>query len=211
MIGDQIALNERYLQPAVRVLEGISVQKGYVINVAGESGSGKSTLAVALQHVLKEQGMKAVVLHMDDYFILPPATNHAKRESDINWVGPGEVRLDLLQHHIGQFKAGCKTIDKPLVDYAANQILEEKLDLSDVEVLIVEGTYTSLLQVDKSIFLERTYVDTFADRVKRARDPITPFVEQVLEVEHRIISAQGQGAAITIDKNFGIKFRDSHA
>ena len=80
MIGDQIALNERYLQPAVRVLEGITVQKGYVINVVGESGSASAPWRLHC-NMLKEQSIKAVVLRMDDYFILPPTTNHAKKEN----------------------------------------------------------------------------------------------------------------------------------
>ena len=79
-------------------------------------------------------------------------------------------------------------------------------DISGTDVLLIEGTYTASLQVDLSIFINRTYRDTFADRVKRARDPITPFVEQVLEIEHEIIARQGIAANVIIDKNFEIKF-----
>lgn len=208
MIGDKITLSAKYLEPANHILDLIPMENGFTICVAGESGSGKSTLALALQQVMEERGLKAVVLHMDDYFILPPATNHAEREKDISWVGPGEVKLELLQEHIQQFKMGDKVIHKPLVNYSENSIGSEDLDLTEVQVLIVEGTYTSLLETDLRIFINRTYLDTFEDRVKRARDPITPFVESVLAIEHGIISGQAGQADIIIDKTFEIMFRN---
>ena len=49
--------------------------------------------------------------------------------------------------------------------------------------MIVEGTYTPLLKVDLKIFMERNYHDTLKNRIERARDPLTPFVESVLEIE----------------------------
>ncbi len=208
MIGDKITLSAKYLEPAKHILDHIPMQNGFTISVAGESGSGKSTLALALQQVMEERGLKSVVLHMDDYFILPPATNHAEREKDINWVGSGEVKLELLQEHIQQFKMGEKVIHKPLVNYNENSIASEELDLTDVQVLIVEGTYTSLLETDLRIFIDRTYLDTFEDRVKRARDPITPFVESVLAIEHKIIAGQAGFADIVLDKTFEIMFRN---
>lgn len=208
MIGDKVQLNEKYLQPARVIhdrLDGI-IKPGFTLSIAGESGSGKSTLALALQHVLQEKGWKALVLHMDDYFKLPPASNHQKREEDITWVGPGEVHLDLLQNHLDAFKSENKSIVKPLVFYAENEIRSETIDLSGVDILLIEGTYTAALATDLCIFINRTYLDTFEDRVRRARDPITPFVERVLEIEHAIISRLGEKADVIIDKNFEIKF-----
>lgn len=208
MIGDKVQLNEKYLHPARLIYEKYQdiIQPGFTLSIAGESGSGKSTLALALQHVLLENGSKAMVLHMDDYFKLPPTSNHNKRLEDIGWVGPGEVHLDVLQNHLEAFKSGVPEIEKPLVYYAENEIKSETLDFTQTDVLLIEGTYTATLKVDLSIFISRTYLDTYADRVKRARDPITPFVEQVLEIEHQIIARQGEKANVIIDKNFEIKF-----
>jgi len=208
MIGDKVQLNEKYLQPARLIYEKYQdiIKPGFTLSIAGESGSGKSTLALALQHVLLENGSKAMVLHMDDYFKLPPTSNHNKRLEDIGWVGPGEVHLDVLQNHLEAFKSGAPEIEKPLVYYAENEIKSETLDFTQTDVLLIEGTYTATLKVDLSIFISRTYLDTYADRVKRARDPITPFVEQVLEIEHQIIARQGEKANVIIDKNFEIKF-----
>ena len=85
MIGDKVQLNEKYLHPARLIYEKYQdiMKPGFTLSIAGESGSGKSTLALALQHVLHENGQKAMVLHMDDYFKLPPASNHNKRIEDI--------------------------------------------------------------------------------------------------------------------------------
>jgi uridine kinase len=209
MIGDIINIEERHLEPAIKIVEEIKgnilASIKYAITVGGESGSGKSTLALAVRKILEEEKIGCFIFHMDDYFKLPPATNHAARIEDINWVGPQEVRLDLLQEHVDTFKAGVAMIEKPLVHYKANNILSEGVNLSAFNVIIVEGTYTSILNnIDTKIFMLRNYKDTLADRVKRARDPIVPFNEQVLKIEHNIISGHVSLADILVDKEYGV-------
>ena len=65
------------------------------VTVAGESGSGKSEIAHCIAEVLEGEGKRALVLGQDDYFKLPPKSNHNRRLEGIDWVGPGEVRLDI--------------------------------------------------------------------------------------------------------------------
>lgn len=212
MIGDHIEIEERHLQPALQIVEQIReqvlAQPKFAITVAGESGCGKSTLAYALRKVLEDENTGCYIFHMDDYFRLPPATNHQARVDDIGWVGPGEVRLDLLQEHLDAFRAGTAMIEKPLVHYKANNILSEGVNLSAFHVAIVEGTYTSLLEnVDCKIFMLRNYLDTLEARKERARDPIVPFTEEVLAIEHRIISAHAELADVWVDKNYGVEKR----
>ncbi|HOY15613.1 MAG TPA: hypothetical protein PLY70_20845, partial [Saprospiraceae bacterium] len=95
---------------------------------------------------------------------------------------------------------------KPLSDYANDEINEEVINLSPNSIIIVEGTYTSLLQnIDVKIFIDRDYKSTLENRKKRARDPITPFVEKVLAIEHEIISRHKALSDIIIDQNYQIK------
>ena len=74
-----------------------------VIAVAGESGSGKSTTATRLGRALSNAGVRAGLIHQDDYFLRPPRTNHEYRLLDLAHVGPHEVNLDLLQTHLDAF------------------------------------------------------------------------------------------------------------
>lgn len=211
MIGDVIKIKAKYLNSARQVLNVlmsniVNRKSNYSISIAGESGSGKSTLAIALSKLLESIDIPAIILHMDDYFILPPASNHQNREQSLENVGPHEVRLDLLDKHLKDIKSlEPAQLKKPLSDYSNNIILEETIDIPKRAVVIVEGTYTSLLEeVNSRIFIDRDYKTTFEDRKKRARDPITPFIEQVLEIEHQIIQKHKALANIVIDARFRI-------
>lgn len=212
MIGDKIDVKPEYLKPAYDLWHMIenkisNHQDRDIISVAGESGSGKSTLALALQSVMAENHVNAITIHMDDYYCHPPLTNHHLREKDINHVGISEVNLSLLDEHLQMLKSQVtNTLTKPLSDNTSNSLQEETIYLNDTKVIIVEGTYVSILQhVDYKIFLERTYQDTFEDRKKRARDPITPFVETVLEIEHQILQQHKIKNHFFVDKNFSVR------
>ena len=181
-----------------------------IITVAGESGSGKSETAQALRDELEAHQIKACILGQDDYFVLPPRTNDDRRRKDPGWLGPEvEVNMDLLEQHIHEVLQGKKEIIKPLIDYKQNTITEERISLDDVKVVIVEGTYTSLLgQVDVRIFINRTYEDSLEHRKKRNRGEEVgdPFVEGVLAREHEIIAAHKHLADILITKDYEVVF-----
>lgn len=185
---------------------GVLARERVVVAVAGESGSGKSVTAASLGRALGTAGHRAVVLHQDDYFHLPPLINHAAREAEIMRVGPGEVNLALMSSHVAAFRHGVEAIDKPLVDYRADRFDVERVAFSGARVLIIEGTYVcSLTDVDVRIFLEATYADTHARRRARGRDVDSPFVERVLEIEHEIVVRQAAHADIVVDRQFKVR------
>ncbi|MCH7765963.1 MAG: DUF87 domain-containing protein [Acidobacteria bacterium] len=191
----------------------------YALAIAGESGSGKSELAAVLAEQLLEKGFKSIVLQQDDYFVYPPKTNTAKRRQDIQWVGASEVRLDLLDRNIREALDNKDEITKPLVIYKEDRIIQEAIKLQGVKVVIAEGTYTTLLQnVHARIFIDRTYVDTKAARLQRAREAPDPWIEEILAVEHRIISAHKSRADVIITRDYSVvggrrknDQQDSHA
>jgi uridine kinase len=209
MVGDKIIVKPYHLPPAITIFDfvknAVKDQK-FTFTISGESGCGKSTLAIALKMVLEENGLSAYTFHMDDYFKLPPTSNHNQRVEDISHVGPHEVDLALLQSHIETFKAGNQSLIKPLVHYKENEIKKEIVDFSNIDVVIVEGTYTSILDnIDCKVFIDRTYKDTYAQRVERAREEMTSFIESVLEIEHLIISKHISFANVVLDKDYNVK------
>jgi len=212
MRGDIINLNDENLQTAREIveplLEEIKETKGiYNISVAGESGAGKSIIATAVAEQLENKQIKVKIFQQDDYFRLPPFSNDKKRRADIMWVGMDEVDLNLIDQHLKAAKEGAKTIEKPLVIYPENRITTEVFDMSGIKVCIAEGTYTSSLKnIDKRIFIDRDRFDTMEDRHKRGREVIDPFIEEVLEIEHEIISKHKENADIIIDKHFHVHF-----
>lgn len=211
MIGDKIHLTEKYIKTAEEIVNLLSAKSGFgsknksVIGIGGESGCGKSVTAFALQKVLTEKGLKSIVLQMDDYFKLPPRSNHENREKDLKNVGQHEVDLSLLAENINDFKNGKSFTQKPLVDYKDNSISKENLEFENIEILVVEGTYIlELDNFDHKIFIDRNYKDTFENRMNRNRDEKSDFVEKVLEIEHNIIKTFKDKADYILDKNYQI-------
>ncbi len=213
MKGDRIVIEEHHLKVAAGIvpllLGRVRNKTGrYVISVAGESGSGKSETARALADAFREQGIGAAILGQDDYFILSPRPNDARRRADPDWLGPHvEVRLDLLDANLRDAIDGQPAIVKPLVDYDADRIDTETLNLEGVRVVIAEGTYASLLRhVDTRIFIARTHLDTLEHRRKRNRgnEVGDPFVEQVLATEHKIIAGHRWLADYVITSDYDV-------
>lgn len=211
MKGDVIILKEKYLDLAIavadRLVKPIEAAEGrFVLVIGGESGSGKSVLAAALEQVLESRGIQTIVLQQDDYFVHPPRTNDAARRADINWVGLQEVRLDLLDSHLKAALEGAGAFVKPLVIYGEDRITEETIDLTGIRVVIAEGTYVlSLKHVTYRISLARTYQETRDARRKRGREPVDPFIEDVLAIEHEIITSYAGLADMTISRDYQIK------
>jgi len=195
----------RLLLPDIRATDGT-----YALSVAGESGSGKSETATAIANALKKEGIASVILQQDDYYVYPPKTNDAHRRKDANWLGPKEVRLDVLDANIRDILAGAKSIKKPLVHYEQDRISMETLPVDAARVVIAEGTYTSLLKsVHARIFIARNYTDTLAHRWKRQRDKaeLDDFTENILIREHDIIAAHKDIADIVITRDYEVEDR----
>jgi uridine kinase len=216
MRGDTIIVEEHHRRAAAEIvpalLPRIRESGGkYTISVAGESGSGKSETATAIADALTQEGIDSVIFQQDDYFVYPPKSNDRARRDDIAWVGPQEVRLDLLDEHMNAFRDGAASIDKPLVVYETDSITAEDMATIGARVAIAEGTYTSLLEnVDTRVFIARDYEETRAHREKRKRDAaeLDPFVDEVLRIEHAIISEHRARADIVINADYSVKIQD---
>lgn len=209
MIGDVINVEQRHLDTAENIYEIIKENYNHIekwaVGICGESGSGKSVTAFALKKVLEANGIKSIVLQMDDYFKLPPKSNHENRQKSLDNVGIQEVHLDLIQENIQQFKDGKTSIEKPLVHYQDNAVTEEILKLNDAQILIIEGTYImEIPDFDFSIFIDRNYKNTFENRMKRNREEQSEFIEKVLDIEHNIIRKFKNRANLVLDQNYQI-------
>jgi uridine kinase len=213
MKDDIIVIEKHHIDAGEKIISHIlqnvlEADRRYIITVSGESGSGKSEMAKALSDALGSEGISCTVLGQDDYFILPPKSNDRKRREDDAWLGPHvEVNMDLLNRHILNALKGEKIITKPLVNYSENNISQETINLDGIKVIIAEGTYTALLRhVDCRIFINRNRLDTLEHRKKRNRgnEASDPFIEDVLNVEHKIIAGHRYLADIIISKDYQV-------
>ena len=211
MRGDVIIVEEHHRAAATAIVERVidrvrTVGRRYTVTVAGESGSGKSEMGTALKEEFEARGVSAVVLGQDDYFVLPPKSNDRRRREDISWVGTQEVRLDLLDSHLKAARDGAGSITKPEVIYDEDRSVDEEVSLDGIQVVIAEGTYTTILdEADLHVFIDRDYHATLEARKRRNREKFDPFIEEVLEKEHRIISAHKARADIVISADYSVE------
>lgn len=213
MKGDIVLVQEHHKQAATVIVSQIidlikAKSTRFVISVAGESGSGKSETGVAVANELEKYGIKSIVLGQDDYFYLPPKLNSARRREDPDWLGPHvEVNFAVFEQNLIDAIENKAWFEKPLVDYNANTIESQTINLDDVKVVIAEGTYTSLLKhVDIKVFISRNWLKTLEDRRKRNRgnEVNDPFTEQILATEHKIIAGHKQLADFIISDEFEV-------
>ncbi len=212
MRGDIILIGEEHRRAAGIIVAHLideirALPRRFTMTVAGESGSGKSEMGKALAEALAERDVHAAVLQQDDYYVLPPRFNDAARRANFAWVGPTEVRLDLLDAHLQAAREGADEIVKPLVVYEDNRIDEETLSLEGVHAVIAEGVYTSLCDhVDRRVFIARNRLETLEHRMKRGREEFDLFIEDVLVAEHNIISQHRDRADIVITREYDVDF-----
>lgn len=208
MLGDELLIEKFHTKRAREIIQIIEdryeEKKKLVITIAGESGAGKSELASEIARLNNDKNIPTGILQQDDYFVFPPKTNHEMRRKNIDQVGTYEVKLDFLDSNLRSFKQGAETIYKPLVNYDKDSITAEEMDVGNFWIMLAEGTYTTSLKfADYRIFIDRDYKDTYSDRKKRGRDKLEPFVEDVLEREHEIISSHRDKADLLISSDYG--------
>ncbi len=213
MKGDQIEINESNITAAATILDRIRPEMGqktkpYILTIAGESGTGKTTTAHAFVHLLEQENRKALVLTLDDYFIYPPHFNDIQRKKDPSWLGPHkEIHFALLDENLRDAMNGKASIVKPQVNYYNNTIENIILDISQVDMIVVEGTYVSLLKnVHRKVFVLGGPEETLTNRIRRNRgnEVRDEFTENILQTEHKIIAGHRFLADFIIDLDFNV-------
>jgi uridine kinase len=212
IFNDEVEAQSEYLETKATKVCELLVDKidftkdVFVISIAGESGSGKTTLANTLKRILLAKNISTDVINQDEYFKLPPKKNHQKRVEVFSHIGPNEVRLDLMDNHIDLIACrNEKQLFLPKMNWTVDKEEQEPRDFAGIKVLIVEGTYTSLLKnTNLKVFINASYIQTKQNRINRNRETITPFIERVLQKESEIIQSHAPLVDVVIDVDFKI-------
>ena len=176
----------------------------YVISISGESGTGKTAIAKELSRILDGHNIKNILVQQKDYFRHTPDKIDMMRKRDLSVVGTSEVKLALLDKHIKTFK-NIKTTNfkKPVIDVRKNTLKEETIRCKTTRVMIIEGTYTTLLKnTDKKVFLTETSRDISSGK------KMDPCCRKVISIEHTIIANHKKLADIVIEKDFSLRAKD---
>ena len=121
MIGDKLVIEQHHTERAVEICDLLADrikarQAIQAITCRWRIRSRQVRTGLRDLSPAEERGIKAGVLQQDDYFVFPPRTNHEMRRSNLEQVGPFEVKLDFLDSNLRSFKRGESPIYKPLVD-----------------------------------------------------------------------------------------------
>jgi alpha-galactosidase len=215
MVGDKPLIGESHIKRAnalFPVLQKMAAGKDkFVVAIGGESGSGKSETSALIGTRFIQSGSPAYVLSCDNYPHRPPRMNDAHRveifeeqkENGLReYLGTeNEIDFPRLGQLVAAFKRGEPTLSLRIMNAAEHYVQENDrvLDVSNIKVLVLEGTWSHFVPgADARVYLETNFRETLEHRKARARDPITPFTEMVLQIEHAKLEPVFQRAGVIV-------------
>lgn len=107
----------------------------FAIGVAGDSGSGKTTFTQSIREIFGEDLVTTITL--DDYHLYDRAQ---RREMGITPLDPVANRIDLIEEHLAELKAG-RSITKPVYDHAIGSF-GAPVSFAPGKIVILEGLHT---------------------------------------------------------------------
>jgi uridine kinase len=192
MLNDILLLNKKHEFAARTVLEKVMAEKSdkYIITISGEVETGKCEVAHMLGKLLKKEGVRVKLLHMDNYYKIPPLerTEWRKRHG-LESVGYDEYDWDVVNRTLAGFKEG-KLTTLPCVDLFTGQIDQLTTNFAGIEVLIIEGLYSvKIEEANLKVFIEQTYRDTIEEQIASGKEELDEFRMQILEREHQVVQS----------------------
>ena len=130
--------------------------------ISGPSASGKTTTTVKLTQRLEKQGLRFLMLNLDDYFwaLIEHPTDWI---NDRNFETPEALDIQLLNQHLKDLLDG-KTIDKPVYSFKEGRRLATKpVKLESDQILLLDclhGFYPPITEGIDPSFQFRVYIET---------------------------------------------------
>jgi uridine kinase len=160
---EALALYEQSLdQAATKVLDRLNRgDKLRMLWVSGPSSSGKTTTTVKLTQRLEKQGLRFLMLNLDDYFwsLVEHPTDWI---NDRNYETPEALDIQLLNQHLGQLLEG-QTVEKPLYSFKEGRRAGTKpVKLESDQILLLDclhGMYPPLTEGIDASAQFRLYIE----------------------------------------------------
>ncbi|HWW03420.1 MAG TPA: ATP cone domain-containing protein [Candidatus Acidoferrum sp.] len=164
LVEDSLARFERALDEAAsKVVARLDAGDNLrMIWVSGPSSSGKTTTTVKLTERLCRQGLRFLMLNLDDYFwsLVEHPTDWI---NDRNYETPEAMDIQLLNRHLRELLEG-KTIDKPVYSFKEGRRLASKpIKLEKDQILLLDclhGLYPPITEGIDASAQFRLYIET---------------------------------------------------
>jgi len=164
LVDESIALYEQSLDAAaqkvmVRLNAGNPLR---MIWVSGPSSSGKTTTTVKLTDRLQKQGLRFLMLNLDDYFwsLVEHPTDWI---NDRNYETPEALDIQLLNRHLTALLSG-ETIEKPIYSFKeGRRIANKRIKLEPDQILLLDclhGLYPPITEGIPATAQFRLYIET---------------------------------------------------
>ncbi len=132
----------------------------WIVSVDGIDGSGKSYMGRRIVDACAQRGQTAAMLRVDDFRQPMTWGSDAKPDSDLYYDDYYDLRA--LDRCLAGFLAGARAVSIPTYDDLAETITgSTELDLSAVDVIVVEGVFT--LRMPAVAGAELVWLDTSFD------------------------------------------------
>jgi len=206
MLGDILLITEKHEKAAAQIIDrlGRIESDKMVIAIGGESGSGKSELAHVISRRLKSKGELAKILHIDNYYQVPPQERTAWRKRHcVESIGLSEYDWDLINQNIAEFRESKEAV-LPCIDLLTDQQDRLITNFEGIKYLIVEGLYPLKADADLRIFIDLTYHETKKAQILRGKEPQNEFRLQVLQREHEVVQSLRPLAHLLVTEDFDV-------
>ena len=206
MLGDILLITEKHEKAAAQIVDrlGRIESDKMVIAIGGESGSGKSELAHVISRRLKSKGELAKILHIDNYYKVPPQERTAwRKRHGVESIGLAEYDWDLINQNVAEFRESKEAV-LPCIDLLTEQQDRLITNFEGIKYLIVEGLYPLKADADLRIFIDLTYHETKKAQILRGKEPQNEFRLQVLQREHEVVQSLRPLADLLVTEDFDV-------
>jgi len=163
LVDDSLSVYERALdEAAAKVMDRLKAGNALrMMWVSGPSSSGKTTTTVKLTERLQKQGLRFLMLNLDDYFwsLVEHPTDWI---NDRNYETPEALDIQLLNRHLRDLLDG-KTIDKPVYSFKEGRRTSGKpVRLERDQILLLDclhGMYPPITEEIDPLAQFRVYIE----------------------------------------------------
>jgi uridine kinase len=164
LVDESLARYERSLdEAAAKVIGRLNAgDKLRMLWVSGPSSSGKTTTTVKLTERLQRQGLRFLMLNLDDYFwsLVEHPTDWI---NDRNYETPEAMDIQLLNQHLKALLAG-ETVEKPVYSFKeGRRVANKSIKLEPDQILLLDclhGLYPPITEGIDASAQFRLYIET---------------------------------------------------
>lgn len=164
LVDESLDLYEQALELAAKkVLDRLNAGSGLrMIWISGPSSSGKTTTTVKLTERLQRQGLRFLMLNLDDYFwsLVEHPTDWI---NDRNYETPEALDIQLLNRHLQALLTG-ESVEKPVYSFKEGRRMAAKpIRLEPDQILLLDclhGLYPPITEGIAPSAQFRLYIET---------------------------------------------------